>query len=264
MLTMSAAATGKYHHSAEHTTIIFSFILSLHTNTVFVCMFAHSICSGFPSAVSLSHYGSYTCGLVGSSCSTKGVRFLGHNLFLRHLLISNHPFPPTVYFRLKSLADRSCLSLHAHLLHRRVRTGHQLALRVLFLSLSFSCLTQKSHHIPHHQTKPGELLPLPSLAWPQLFRAARSSVLETFTPDFPIQASLPPHPVHSPVRHPSQLPGLWTAPKVRFYISYPLAPPLPPSQTSTKQKRKQRKRKEERKAPRGSRSFQSGHCFHTN
>lgn len=165
---------------------------------------------------------------------------------------------PTVYFRLKSPADRSCLSLHALFLHSRVRTGHH------WLLGCFSCLTQKSHHTPHHHTTPGELLPLASLAWPQLFRAARFSVLEAFTPNFPIQASLPPHPVHSPVRHPSRLPSLWTAPKVRFYISYPLAPPLPPSQTSTKQKRKQRERKEERKAPRGSRSFQSGHCFHTN
>lgn len=62
------------------------------------------------------------------------------------------------------------------------------------MSLSFPWLTQKSHHIPHHQTKPGELLPLPSHTWPQLLRAARFCALEAFMPDFPIQASRPPCP----------------------------------------------------------------------
>lgn len=112
MLRMSPAATGKFYHLAEHTTIKFSFILTPHTGTVFVCMFAYSICSGFPTVVSLSHYGSYICGLVSSSYSTEGVKFLGHNLFLSHLLISNHPFLPTVYFRLKT-SCRQELSLTA-------------------------------------------------------------------------------------------------------------------------------------------------------
>jgi len=125
--------------------------------------------------------------------------------------------------------------------------------------------TQQNHRISHHRTAQAELVLLPSHTQPQLLWAARLCALEAFTPDFLIEAARPPFP-HVPSTNP--LPSLWTAPKVRFYISYPLAPLLPPSQTSTKQKRKQRERKKERKkerqAPRGSRLFQSGHCFHTN
>lgn len=112
MLRMSASATGKCYHTAEHSTTIFSFILSPHAGTVFVCMFAYSICSEFPSVVSPSHYGSHVCGLVGSSCSTEEVQFLGHNLFLSHLLIANHPFSPHCLFQVQ-ISCRLELSLTA-------------------------------------------------------------------------------------------------------------------------------------------------------
>lgn len=119
-------------------------------------MQAQSLCMSYHTAFvlsspvqCLSHYGSCVWQLWGA-------RVLGHTLFPSSLLISHCPFLPTAYSRPKNLLQTGAVS---HCTHIHYRAGQSLTITCLLWRSSQ--LTPKSYHTPHHEAKPGELLPFP-------------------------------------------------------------------------------------------------------